>query len=459
MVEAAYAAWQTDLADGKDSVLVAGDNETVRAVNERARAERLQTGATEPGRAVRLADGLDASAGDVVITRRNDRRLCTRNGSWVRNGDRWTLVQVRDDGSVIVRRPEAKYGNTIVLPATYAAEHFDLGYAVTTYRAQGITVDTSHLITGPGMTREHLYVGLTRGRETNTAYVITDTPLEITPDDYEDLTPRGVLARIVRTVGAEKAATQARRDERERWGSVAQLAAEYETLAAAAQRDRWTGLLHHSGLSARDADQVITAPAFGALTAELRRAEADGHDVEHLLPQLVAQRGLDDADDAAAVLHHRLATATTQPVRHDGLSIQRRSPRRIAGLLPEAIGPMTSEYRQALQERAALIERRVTDIVQRAIHDHEPWLAPLGPEPGDTRARRTWQTAARTIAAYRDRHGISSAAPLGTEPVTTDAQAVDAARSATALRRATRPPSAQLRRPAVGAHEGRGIGM
>jgi conjugative relaxase-like TrwC/TraI family protein len=462
MVEAAYAAWQADLADGKDSVLVAGDNETVRAVNERARAvneraraERLQTGTTERRRYVRLADGLHASAGDVVITRRNDRRPRTRNGSWVRNGDRWTLVEVRDDGSVVVRRPEAKYGNTIVLPAAYAAEHLDLGYAVTTYRAQGLTVDTSHLITGPGMTGEHLYVGLTRGRENNTAYVITDTPLEITPDDYEDPTPRGILAGIVRTVGAEKAATQVGKDEAERWGSVAQLAAEYETLAGAAQRDRWTALLYHCGLSPQDADHVITAPAFGALTAELRRAEADGHDVEHVLPYLVAQRGLGDADDPAAVLHHRLATA--QPARSDGLTIRRRAPRRIAGLIPEAAGPMADEYRLALEQRATLIEHRATYLVQRAMRDHAPWLAALGTEPKDTGARHSWQTAARVIAAYRDRYGITAAAPLGNEQVNTDAQAVDAARAAAALQ-ATRRQTTPARRPEV-THHAQGIRM
>ena len=446
MVDAAYAAWQDDLATGKDSVLVAGDNETVRAVNERARTERLQTGTTEPGRSVRLTDGLQASAGDVVITRRNDRRLRTRNGSWVRNGDRWTLVRIRDDGSVLVRRPEAKYGNTIVLPAAYAAEHLDLGYAVTTHRAQGLTVDTSHLIAGPGMTRENLYVGLTRGRESNTAYVITDTPVEITPDDYEDPTARNILAGIVRTVGAEKAATQVGKDEAERWGSVAQLAAEYETLAGAAQRDRWTRLLHQCGLSPQDADLALTAPAFGALTAELRRAEADGHDLEWLLPRLVAQRGFDDADDPAAVLHYRLVTATTQPVRHDGLTNRQRAPRRIAGLLPEAAGPMTDEYRQALQERAYLIEQRVAALVHRATRDHEPWMAILGSEPDDIDARHNWSAAARTIAAYRDRYGIASSAPLGDNAVSTDAQAVDAARCAALLRRVPRHQSAHRRR-------------
>jgi conjugative relaxase-like TrwC/TraI family protein len=457
MVETAYAAWKNDLAQGKATVLVAADSETVRAVNERARAERLQTGATDPGRAVRLVDGLQASAGDTVITRRNDRRLRTRNGAWVRNGDRWTLVKVRMDGSVVLRQPESAYGNTVVLPAAYSAEHLDLGYAVTTYRAQGLTVDTGHLIAGPGMTRENLYVGLTRGRESNTAYVVTDTPVEIAPDDYEDPTARSVLAGIIRVVGAEKSATQTSHHEKERWGSVAQVAAEYETLAAAGQHDRWTRLLHHSGLLPQDADRVITAPAFGALTAELRRAEADGHDVEHVLPWLVAQRGLDDADDPAAVLHHRLATATAHPVRSDGLTIRRRPPGRIAGLIPEAVGPMTDEYQQALNERAALIERRVTDLVQRAGCDDERWLTALGPEPEDTAARHTWQAAARMIAAYRDRYGITTAVPLGSEPVSTDAQAVDAARAAAALRRSTRPHTPE-HRPRTASRE-RGVGI
>jgi hypothetical protein len=256
--------------------------------------------------------------------------------------------------------------------------------------------------------------------------------------------------------GAERSATQVGNDEAERWGSVAQLAAEYETLAGAAQRDRWTRLLHECGLSRQDAVQVITAPAFGALTAELRRAEADGHDVERLLGEVVVERSLDDADDPAAVLHYRLATTTTGPVRLDGLTIQRRPPRRIAGLIPEAAGPMTDEYRRALRERAALIEQRVSDLVQCAIRDHEPWLAALGPEPNDIGARHTWQAAGNMIAAYRDRYGITSSTPLGNDPVGTDAQAVHAARAAAVLRQAIRP---QVAERAGAARPEQGIGM
>ena len=298
------------------------------------------------------------------------------------------------------------------------------------------------------MTRENLYVGLTRGRETNTVYVITDTPVEITPDDYKDPTARSILAGIVRTVGAEKSATQVGKDEAERWGSVAQLAAEYETLAAAAQRDRWTRLLRHSGLSPEDADQVITAPAFGALTAELRRAEADGHDVEHLAApsRRPARPGRRRRPRSRPAPPPRQRQHTTRPSRRADHPTSSTTPDR----RPHPRSCRTHDRRLpagAPTSGQALIEQRVTDLVHRATRDHELWLASLGPEPGDTGAGHAWNADARMIAAYRDRYGITSSAPLGTDPVVTDAQAVDAARSAAALRRATRTHASEVCQP------------
>ena len=64
--------------------------------------------------------------GDTIITRRNDRRLRNRHG-WVRNGQTWTITAVRDDGSITIRPPGTRFGNSIVLPADYVAEHVDLG--------------------------------------------------------------------------------------------------------------------------------------------------------------------------------------------------------------------------------------------------------------------------------------------------------------------------------------------
>lgn len=78
---------------------------------------------------------------------------------------------------------------------------------------------------------------------------------------------------------------------------------------------------------------------------------------------------------------------------------------------------MADEYQQALQGRSALIERRVADLIQRARSAHEQWLAAVDPEPGGIGARHTRQAAGRMTAAYRDRHGITGRAPLGSDPV------------------------------------------
>ncbi len=49
-------------------------------------------------------------------------------------------------------------------PASYLAEHATYGWACTIDGAQGATADLGILLARPGLDREHLYVGMTRGR-------------------------------------------------------------------------------------------------------------------------------------------------------------------------------------------------------------------------------------------------------------------------------------------------------
>ncbi|WP_141339645.1 AAA family ATPase, partial [Ornithinimicrobium kibberense] len=88
MVEAAYEAWAADQQAGLSSLLLAATRDTVRELNQRARTDRLESTGQPSGREVALGDGTEASAGDTVITRRNDRTLRAADGSWVKNGDR-----------------------------------------------------------------------------------------------------------------------------------------------------------------------------------------------------------------------------------------------------------------------------------------------------------------------------------------------------------------------------------
>ncbi|WP_270618479.1 MobF family relaxase [Micrococcus luteus] len=437
MVDAAYTAWRRDVQAGWASVLVAETRETVTELNERARADLILDGTITPGREVALHDGTQASKGDRVITRENDRRLRSKNGkNWVRNGDRWTITAVAGDGSITVRPAGRRFGGSLVLPATYVAEQVELGYAITGHRAQGVTVDTAHAVVTATTTRENFYVAMTRARHGNYAYVATDTTDDAHvaphPSDNPDATARSVLYGVLQHVGAVLSAHETITAEQERWGAIAQLAAEYETIAQAGQHDRWATLLTASGLTEEQVDRVLGSDAYGALSAELRRAEANHHDLGALLPRLVAARGFADADDIASVLHHRLARATARPA---GSGRTRRSPRLIAGLIPYASGVIDPEMRHALTGREELIEHRASAVLDRDLNEGEPWTAALGNKPADEWTAQRWRQAGRVVAAYRDRYQITDEAPLG--PVAeSDAQKLDAARATAALTRA-----------------------
>jgi len=427
MLDAAYQAWCADLAAGRTTVMVAESNDTVALLNLRARLDRIVAGHVAPSGEVALHDGTHASAGDLVMTRRNQRRLTVGRG-WVANGDRWMVTATRRDGSIVVRRAGQHRGPKVTLPAEYVAQHVELAYATTGYRAQGTTVDTSHAIVQPGMGRETCYVAMTRGRHANIAYIVTDQPdaeHHQHPDDT-DTTGRAVLYGVLQHVGAELSAHETITAEQHAAANIGQLAAEYDTIATAAQHDRWATLVRRCGLAPAQADAVLVSDAFGPFAAALRRADADGHDPDTLLPALVAARQLDDADDIAAVLHHRLTTATADT--------NRRAARLIAGLIPLADGPMSDEMRWALDERARMIEQRATTLAEEAVSECAPWTIALGRPPVEAQARRVWLRHATTVAAYRDRYQIDSDQPLGPQPFST-AQQGDAARARTALRR------------------------
>ncbi len=433
MIDAAYRAWRSDREAGLATVLIAETREDVTHLNARARADLIIDGTIKPGREITLSDGTAAGAGDLIITRRNDRRLRDRKG-WVRNGDPWTITAVREDGSISVRHAGHAGGGSIVLPASYVTEAVDLGYAVTAHRAQGITTDTAHILVEPTTTRENLYVAMTRGRRANTAYIVLDRPDdahdEPHPGDNPNATARSVLYGVVQHVGAELSAHQTITAEQEAWGSIAQLAAGYETIAAAAQHDRWATLIGNCGLTGDQAKAVIDSDVFGSLTAELRRAEANHHNIDQLLPRLVRARPLTDADDLASILHHRVANATSRPARTN--HHKRISPRLIAGLVPEAVGPMDAGMSQALEERRDLIEARADAVLDGALGAQAPWTGDLGDTPEDPRQRRAWWQHSRVVAAYRDRYKITTRSAFGA-PAETTAQKIDFGRAKIAL--------------------------
>ncbi len=435
MADAAYQAWQRDRAAGLASILIAESSAMVTTLNQRARADLILARAIDARTETRLHDGTEASVGDTVITRRNDRSLRVGRG-WVRNGSRWTITEVGADGSLRVRPAGRSWGATLRLPSEYVAEHVELGYAVTAYRAQGVTVDTGHTLVEPGATRENFYVAMTRGTHSNTAYVSLNRPddehIHPPTEDTAVVAARKVLAGVLAHIGAELSAHQAITAERDAWESVAQLAAEYETIAAAAQQPRWEAAIRATRLTQAEADVTVASTAFGVLAAELRRAEADGYDAERLLRALVASRPLDDAGDVSAVLHERVIRALA---RANGAGRVRQPATPIVGLLTPALGPMGDDERTALRERAALIEQRADALVADAVGSSAAWIAELGLEPAGPQLAALWRREARTVAAYRDTYDINETNTLGL--IGDDArQRADAARARASILRA-----------------------
>ena len=58
-----------------------------------------------------MGDGNRASVGDLIITRANDRRLRITATDWVKNGDRWSVLNLTGTGGVRVRH--VRNGRTV----------------------------------------------------------------------------------------------------------------------------------------------------------------------------------------------------------------------------------------------------------------------------------------------------------------------------------------------------------
>ena len=169
MADDAVAAWTADVAAGRDGLLIADRWEMADAINIRIHSARI----SDDVPTVAAARGHRVAVGDVVITRENTTDIPTRtdrgaDADPVRNGQRWEVLAVDPDvGRIAARRLDD--GAIAVLSGDYLRQYTHLGYAVTVHAAQGVTADTCHtLLSAEAATRSIAYVGLTRGRHTNT---------------------------------------------------------------------------------------------------------------------------------------------------------------------------------------------------------------------------------------------------------------------------------------------------
>ncbi|WP_178995383.1 MobF family relaxase [Paenarthrobacter nitroguajacolicus] len=403
MVDQAYSAWQSDVLAGCTSVLIAPDNETVQMLNERAQADRVSLDAVDAERTVVLRDGLPAGRGDIVIARRNDRSILDDRGEFLRNG---TLLEVtgvdRHHGALRAIRKDT--AAAILLPSSYVEASMELGYATTAHRSQGLTVDTGHTVVTPGrLTRELLYVSMTRGRHSNTAYVS-----ENDPDEDEILDPsarsswRVILGEVLAAEGAERTAHEVRDFERQHADSLERLSREYDYLAQIAAGLELAKAI--DGLIPGRSEEMRESPAWGASVAAWRRASSVNR--PGALRTLNEALGSEaNARDLTAVAHARLR-------------------RFCSAMPPSALDPVTERLAIDRPDLAALLEQvrrrigtRAERVAQAALLDEPEWATQLREDIKAVADPSESAALIREVAVYRDRWGVNSATlPLGPSP-------------------------------------------
>src|SRR5580698_4081270 len=106
----------------------------------------IRLGVVAAGPAVRIADGTQASAGDLILCTRNDHTVHAREpGRTLANGDLLRIEQVTAAGLIVRRALDADPATgqrqwTDRLSCTNISAMLNWGYAVTDHVAQGRTV-------------------------------------------------------------------------------------------------------------------------------------------------------------------------------------------------------------------------------------------------------------------------------------------------------------------------------
>ena len=186
-MDAAAAAYVALTADGTDVLLMAADHALRRELSRRIRDDLMQLGIVATGPAVRIADGAQASPGDLISCTRNDHTVqAGEPGRTLANGDLLRIEAVTRRGLIVRRALDAdsRTGQRRWTDRTFVYANYgesELGYAVTDHTAQGRTVHTGLAVITGTEDRQHAYVALSRGTDLNLAYVFTTSPKRADP--------------------------------------------------------------------------------------------------------------------------------------------------------------------------------------------------------------------------------------------------------------------------------------
>jgi hypothetical protein len=387
MHDKAALAFLADFLDGKDSILLlAGSNAEAADLARRVQDKLIRAGRVQQPQ-LELADGNRAGIGDLVRARENAKTI-NAGGQPLANRD-VLRIERRARGQVQVRRQvEGGWSGPFLVPEQYLAGHGELAYAGNTHVAQGRTTDTAHLLVTGSLNRPSLYVGMTRGRQANAAYVATG---ELVPGKEPELVnPEVVLSEILGNDATELTATEAIRQAQEWSASTGHLT----SIWAAAMRDTVKETIDSKlkeRLAASEYQRYLREPQRQPLRQVLTERELNGENLNTLIEQITAA-DLTGSRSISAVLHGRLGRIE----KSEGI--------------PSTWTQRTPFNAPQLAHQAAkAIDDRITALGLRYAEKPEPWLtSQLGAFPvnGSALEQQDYLHRAGSAAAYREAASI-----------------------------------------------------
>jgi len=375
--EAMVRDWWASFGAGEDALMVAKRNVEVQRLNalarETMRAEgRLGSAEIEVGE-------LCFAAGDQVITRVNDHR----NGIY--NRERWVVRAVDPEARTVVLDGIDTRGRVCVDSAFLervnsrdGAPAIQHGYAVTSYQAQGATVDRAFVMADPSMDRQEFYVAASRSREETHFYATPEVRLEreeIAPEEPGQGKDLEHIARAAERDGAQVAAHEQA------------LRSKLAELPSPELYDRLDGLLAEIGAERRNE------------AAHLEYAERIGWFEKRADNALAGAERLDSLPRREQRTEAERIAEQVQTNEHAAEQLKERQaelPR--VGHEARAEAAVT-RHLIAERERATLTALRLSppDYITRE----------LGERPTDSGKRQEWDRAVRGIERCRERHGIT----------------------------------------------------
>ena len=371
--EAMVADWHRSFEAGEDAVMIAKRNVEVEHLNTMAREVRKQAG--KLGTEEIEVGGQLFAVGDQVITRVNDQK---QN---IYNRERWRIAEVDAEArSVVLDGIDTQ--RRVCVDAVYleranpyndapALEH---AYAVTTYSAQGSTVDRAYVMADPSMDKQELYVAASRSREETWFYATPEVQ-----ERREEIAPRSPYLRegIPHIVEAA---------ERDRAQLAAHDVAQLEALPGGELIQR------------RD---TLRPQAQQERTNENERAELQKR-IERVTEFL---DGMDAQRERAKGLPRKLRRFERQRIDRT----EARSEEQLAQLEAKLrrMPPVEHRARRELVLAEQVLDERLRLALLATRLVPPPYITKeLGERPSDPAKRKAWDRGVVEIETYRQRHGV-----------------------------------------------------